>query len=206
MYRPNRIGPWPLVTFDAGPHVQASLGSTAPLSGNPVGEVSKPGGNLATMAEHWRFSASISIPAGNGVSFGVKISGVPLFDEGEYILEYGGSLVGFSSEEGIAVRALVGRFDDGAVEVSTISRYAIAPSSFSHIRASGAETSSLVADCNGEVIMGDWLPIGEEFEGGIYFGWWIMNGSTSPAEIGDLQGSVSIHRYEGDLRPFDPNR
>ena len=59
---------------------------------------------------------------------------------------------------------------------------------------------------NMEMIMGDWTPVPANDGNDLFFGFWFTNGGAAPGSVDSFWLSASIHRYEGDLSPWDPNR
>lgn len=205
MYRPDRIGPWPLITLESGPTSAASL-TTAAFSGTPNVEVIG-GIPEAKKAGSHIFTADVSIPAGEQGGFGFAISGAQLFDVGEYILSVAGEFLGFSSDEAVAVTPIVGRVSTNDVVFNTLTWWHLVQQiSSEHSRASGAEISKMQSSCNTQLIMGDFQPIGSLQSNQLFFGWWLANGGGTVATVEDIHASMSIHRYVEDLRPWDPNR
>jgi len=210
MYRPNRIGPNPLITLETVPAGRTELftavyGST--IDAEIIGGV--PFDNVSARSVF--FSEDISIPAGEQGSIGVSILGTPLnvndIDR-QYILSAAGSVLGFSSDEAVGVIPVVGRVSENGVALTSLNFWSLPPSNNSeHVRTSGGEVSSIGSSFNSSMVMGDFFPQGGDPEtNDLYAGWWFTNGGASPVTIANVHLSVSIHRYTTDLNPFDPNR
>lgn len=206
MYRPDRIGPWMLSTLEAAAFQSGSI-PTVTLTSTVRGEASQGAPNESTMAESWFFTEDQVLPEGEGGAFGVKCLGSQLFDEGEYLLSYAGSFVGSSSDEAVAVVPIIGRFNTPGVTGSTMTNWCILPSQTSNlVPSAGASQAPLEVTCNGSVVMGDWTPTGTFGANDLFFGFFMMNPGAQAAAISNIYASMSIHRYEGDLHPWDPNR
>jgi len=208
MYRPNRVGPWPLVTLESSV-ITSGLFTSSLLGTVPQCNVSSAIGNESTIAEQW-ILGDIAIPAGEHGAIGVKVSGSQLESNkefGEFLVAYGGAFQGFTSDEAVSIRCMLGRASTPGIVGFSCPQFAYVPSVISnHERTSGAEVSSVVGDANGEVVIGDWAPEGAFLENEIFFGWLIANGGSAVANVSDIQMAASLHRYVSDLHPFDPNR
>lgn len=206
MYRPNRIGPWPLVSVVTGPHVRGNLVSND-LSGAPQAHFSKTGANEATMSVHWKFNAALTIGALQGVAIGAKVVGPTFYDEGQFILSYAGALIGFSDDEGLGIRGIIGQTADVGELDSALNQYSFVPTgAYLHERTSGAENAPVTIDANGSVVLGDWAPQDASFSRELFFGFFLVNGGGVEVSVNNLEISASLHVYVSDLVPFDPNR
>lgn len=212
MYRPNRVGPFGLVTLESEPFVtdEATRFGTSNLNAVPLVNVRDSTPNRETDSVTWVYTDDLNLGTTDHGGFGVKIVGDRVFDENEYILSYSGSFRGFSSAESVSVKAVVGRASSIGIIQFSLFQFAYVPMMhYSHIRTQGAELSQISCECNGSVILGNWRPELAELEdpAELFFGFVMANGdSVGEAVFSNVQASMSIHRYESDLRPFDPNR
>ncbi len=209
MYRPNRIGPHMLVDcndvqFLADPLVNFASGS---MNTNPPSTTSKASENEEFNSENWNFDGNLDVGPNEYGAFGVKILGGQVFESHEYIISYAGSFFGFSADEGMTVRPILGRQTSVGFISSGLEKYAWVPGdNMGHLRTTGADLAPITADANGLVISGDFRPSVDLSEGNWFFGWVIANGSGGAGVVTNVQASMSIHRYLSDLKPFDPNR
>lgn len=134
------------------------------------------------------------------------MSGAQLFERGEYLLSYGGSFMGYSPDEAVSVRPVIGRFNTPGVQGSTMNQWALVPGDNSVLPTQGAAVAPLEVTCNGSIVIGDFEPTGILLENDLFFGFWMSNGGAAPAAIMAIHASMSVHRYTEDLHPFDPNR
>jgi len=206
MYRPNRIGPHPLVTLEAGVRPLTSINETP--FGTTVGfQATEAVAAISRRADNIIYTAQLDVAAVSLGSVVVKIVGSQLFDTEQYLISYSGSLRGFTTDEGLMINPIIGRTSANGTATGVLQEYALLPgNAYGGNRTSGAETAGFVVSCNGSVIEGDFSDIGTFLENDIAFGFMISNGGATTAGINDLRLSLSIHRYEFDLQSFDPNR
>ncbi len=206
MYRPDRIGPNPFATLDSPSFDKFGL-NTATFGTTIEWQSSIGAPNESFKAQSVHFSQIISLPSDEGGAYGVKVLGTSLFDGDEYLLSVAGSMVGFSNDEGVTIKPIIGRTELNGGAGGTLSQWAFVPELTSgHGRTSGTEVSAVFSSCNHTMVIGDFEPSGDPLENDIFFGFWFANGGSGPAEVTKAHGSFSIHRYISDLKPFDPNR
>jgi len=206
MYRPNRIGPSQLITLESGAVAYTVLGAAA-IAATLRWETTDVLAFDELRAESIVFGADISVPAGEAVAIGVKILGDQRFATGEYLLSVGGSFVGFSADDGMAARPIVGRVDENSVAAGQLAQWALVPEeSSSDQRTGGAEIGALESTVNTTIVMGDFGFEAALLVNELFFGFLVMNGGAAVGAVSNALMSASIHRYLGDLAPFDPNR
>lgn len=208
MYRPNRIGPWPLLdTENVIFEVPGTGLGQAPFSDIVILNSPDAIAGLEHKAFTVRMTDGIGLASGAATAYGVRVVGTQEFDVGEYMVSYGGSFLGFSADEGVAIRSVLGRVATNGVDDGSMAQWGLVPEQTnSSMRSAGAEITPLESSVNGTVLIGDWLPGGNLLQNELFFGFWIANGGASAANIVDVHMTVSLHRYLSDLRPFDPNR
>ncbi len=210
MYRPNRIGPSPLVTLETVAAGRSEI-FTKPFGAFLASEAIGGLPNEHTHARSVHFTQPISIEPLEQGSIGVSILGTVLNEndiDRQYLLSVSGSVVGFTSGEGLTIRPIIGRVLESGVALSDLEFWSFPPSTDGeHVRTSGAEIAPITSSCNITTVLGDWAPQGGDAEtNDLYFGWWFANSTGVAIEIANCFLSVSIHRYIHDLNPFDPNR
>ena len=208
MYRPNRVGPHGLMDLNS---VLRDLGDGEYEDGLmttvPRGLSDKNEGNIATNAKQFRSQFDIAANALSHGAIGVKLVGTDLFEGRQYLLEYAGNFSAFTIGESISVRPIIGRIGVEGNSNFSVSQPWFPPMGTSqHIATSGVARSPIVASCQGTVVMGDWEPSGNIDVRTIFGGWCISNGENQTINVEHMWCSFSLHRYEGDLTPFDPNR
>jgi len=209
MYRNNRIGPWPLVNLEDGPIIIAGTTVEGAVQGLPtVGYVTDANApNISHAAKTYEIDAGVQISADSGIAIGTKVVGSELAENatnGEYLFALGGAMRFGSADIGMAVEAVVGRVATGGLTQGFLAEYALVPMLQSHVVSANGE--AVFGSVNMQMVLGDWSPTGIIGEEELFGGFWITNHGASPANITRIVASVSLHRYEFDLHPFDPNR
>lgn len=207
MYRPNRIGPWPLVTLESSlwDPTGATVGTNSgAITGAPIYMAQDAVANEATNARNIQISGTITLGAAKQICVGVKIIGSALFEDGKYLLSYGGSFMMQPDVAGVGLSAIVGRVAANGAASGALDNWAHVPL-LNHKAADGGN-HRVYADANGTVILGDWKPEGTILTTEYYFGWFMTNMSVNEAIIKNAMGSMSLHRYEQDINTLDPNR
>lgn len=210
MYRPDRIGPWPLVEMTppfkpGGALLTDKADSLANVS--YVVEFAAP--RTGETANTWEIDEDWTLPADEGILIGVKVISDTLYEPNgenfeQWIWTCSGSYSFSVTDVAVNVSAVFGHVATNGLDSGLLREYALLPMM-------QAETASGVNDtCNGSVnvqcIDGDWRPSAETaFRDGI-FGFFLQNHSSSVATIGRARLTMSLSRYEHDLTPFDPNR
>lgn len=209
MYRPNRIGPWPLVNLEAAPDVFTAAEVDAAVVTEPAISIWTPKAvaNSSTAAETMTSLENLPIAAGERLGIGVKIIGTQEnLSSAEYLLSVGGSCQLFSDKKDINVMFFVGRVNaaDNGLQIQRVANVAfIVSQSFGGENDLGA----LRIDTNMEMVMGNWTPIATPLDDELVAGVLIVNSSAvQNAVISSFGLTISLHRYEGDLDAFDPNR
>ena len=204
MYRPDRIGPWPLVSLETVPEVSASVALVAAAISPPAYIVFDPVPNDNAMAQQLEVSDDWSIGAGLGLAVGVKISGRDVISaEGEYLLSGSGAMFANSQDSDLSIAGIVGRCDEPGEGTGTLPQYALVPLH----NAVDVRPGVVQRSCNMTVVLGDFDPDGEDLlTSDLFFGFFYVNHGADPGVLEDLRQHTSIHRYLEDLNPFDPNR
>ncbi len=200
-YRPNRIGPWPLIDVDAAP-----VGKADTVIEGIVGTLASPSGftNQSVRNESARSDTmlitggDLNLGADEAVFMGVAIGGSPMVSRNT-IISYAGATRFASDTDHCICTPFIGRTTE-TDDVFNCPNFSLVPCNQQTGKV-GANTM----DCNGSVIAGDFLPSGTEGTGSIVFGLWLQNiGAASVIEA--WLGSMSIHRYLGDIQILDPNK
>ncbi len=203
MYRLNRIGPWPLVSLETAPNVVGGAAiPTVPLT--EVGYFTiEPVARVGLSVRTYVIDA-ITIPADEGVAIGTKITGQAIFETNQYLASYGGSYVFGSADIGVAVSAVFGRVDLAGQTDGTLGQYALVPVASVNSASANGDVDS--GSANGQIVIGDFADEGTRRGLEMFFGFFIQNHAGSAATINRIRITVSMQRYEEDLRSFDPNR
>ncbi len=210
MYRPNRIGPHVLMPSESQPFsIDNATFERGTLQTGifPLANFSRAVANVSTFTETWQFDDDLVLLTDQQAVMAVKVGAGELMADGEYILSYGGSFVGFTAEEGIAVLPILGRIATQGVFFTSLTEYMYPPGDDTgQTGTSGTDVVAVYSNANGSVIMGDWRPENVVLTNDMAFGFHIMNGSSGTVTLTNVRASMSIHRYEYDLHAFDPNR
>lgn len=208
MYRPNRIGPWMLGQTEVPPVGVGggTLGGAAaalPICGS---HVTSGIANRATKGDTTQVTTALTLAAGEGVALGGIIAGDELVDDGEYIISCAGQWTGIV-EDDMAVHAVLGRRNSGAGIDQDLDTYVIIPDMSVHSQDVGNNEHYWSVGINTSVISGEWRNLSKvQSLDDFFFGFWIVNYGADPGVGRDIIQSWSVHRYEFDLNPFDPNR
>ncbi len=205
MYRPNRIGPWPLIPIETGPGTpDVSTIEARKLLFPVVGTfLTTAGINESTRAEtnSAGFAGdTISFADREGVALGCAVSGERFFEDGQYLCSYAGHFSGDVVD--MNVIPVLGRLD---ADHERLLEYSTVPVQSENSFDSDPNRLHRNISCNGTVVLGDFQPSGLTPDGDLFFGWWVINydGAT---DLTNCTWTCSIHRYKSDLVPFDPNR
>lgn len=205
MYRPNRIGPSPLVTLLSSPHILTSINVEA--AENPIGNIGwiamRAGANEFAGAGSIFVNTDFDIGPGQGVALGVKITDPPQ-DHDQDLFEVGGGCHFHCSSEDVDISAVVTRTQEigAAAGVSVI--WAFLPMEHHIEFASNADGRG--ASVRTGVVLGNFEPTVDLKTGEIFTGFYLTNGGVASATIRHWQSSHSGYRYAHDLTAFDPNR
>ncbi len=208
MYRPNRIGPWPLIDLDRDTTILA--GSDLVTASESL---AKPGCRVqdTTVNESFRswtvnFRVAGTLPTLAGCAVGVQIAGLAFANSLNSIVSYGGGCNLFAAGAGIQIIPIIGRAEtDGGPGTDFIcDPWAQVPYEAVSNDAAGGFAHQVTA--NGTVIEGPFNNTTATKVGSMFFGFWICNLTGSGIVITETQVSCSIHRYLHDIDTFDPNR
>ena len=204
MYRPDRIGPWPLVTLEQLPEITTGAALVAGAVSPPPYVVFDAVPNDNAMAQMLEVSDDWSIGGGLGLAVGVKVSGRDVLSaDGEYLLSCGGAMLANSQDADLSIAGIVGRCDAPGELSGTLPQYSLVPLQMGLDVRPGIVQRS----CNMTVVLGDWDPDGEDLlTSDLFFGFFYVNHGADPGVLEDLRQHALIHRYLEDLHPFDPNR
>lgn len=203
MYRPNRIGPWPFVDIDAAMSDVADTtleAIEALLTANP--EIYAGSVSADVRANNFRVTGSLGISAGDGLGIGVQVLGTELVTRNS-ILSVAGSVIGHVATAGFVPSFVVGRTQDTGSPYE-LDRWAIlAPDFALPSNAAGAQFQAYI---NRSLVLGDWIPSGNDSSDPIVFGVMFRNSFGGALALTDVNVSLSCQRYVSDLQVFDPNR
>ncbi len=205
MYRPNRIGPWPLVDLNNSVHgvTGAALAGGALLW--PILEcyVNADTVNAATRSDTIaQITNACALTTGEALGIGCTILGNALSVVESHIT-VSGMFTAFFDAVGISIIPFVGRTPDSA-GFRTLDELVLLPPIMS--RGTGLSGSPIECGVNMSGVIGDWLPGGAEVLDAIVGGFLIKNSSTGTVTMTDMMASISVHRYESDILSFEPNR
>lgn len=207
MYRPNRIGPWPLVDIDAAIVTVADTTLEAGLltiASPPEIYVNGATVNTQSRADNFLVSGSLGITTGTGIGLGVQVDGSPLVDVRDYQVSVSGCCKFHSSQLYGGAQFVFGRADAVASGIIGVTPPVfLAPDVIIN---PGIASAFQVIGINKSFIVGDFLPSGSEGSNPLVFGVWLMNGGASTSEFTHVRASLSIDRYVSDIPTFDPNR
>lgn len=212
MYRPNRIGPWPLVNLDRAPHSYGSLtGHQAPNVHSPI----TPDSTIRTETASRQFFGTItSLAAANVVTIGIALAGDnPLGD-----LAGGGDPGVLYSASGImtlrnSAQLLTGPpvpqicRNDADTLATTPTPNAAANHQMLPYDAGAVSFNGFMSSCsfNTSFIIGN-------FDGSITYSsdplilcWTYKNGSGTTVSI-EFSGMLTFHKYLKDLDTLDSGR
>lgn len=204
MYRPNRIGPHPLAAMGhtvfsiTGAQLATDAGV---LTGDVQFRVNGAVAPVSVSAENWRVSSNLSMVTVEGVAVGVKITGPSLTDDEEYLVSYGGALSCGVDSGVIGALPVLGRISGAGLETGSLGSFAAVPA-----QAFMNNGGFLSVSANGTVVLGDFAQSGIDSTDEIFFGFFLMNPGSGTQIFKSMHGSFSLHRYEYDLSPFDPDR
>lgn len=209
MYRPNRVGPWPLVNlndeatsisgFTDGPMNVPAIRFHCPSASTPD----------EFHSESVVFNPNATLLAESAVAWGVKIVGTPRFTGREYLVSYSGGVAFGTESDGVIARPIIGRTEGSGLSQGDMLMYAFPPPvDLLHHRTGGAEIAAVSCHMNGTVVMGDFKGDGVSTleADDLFAGFYLQNFGPSSATLRDMRLTTAIHRYETDLTPFDPNR
>lgn len=208
MYRPNRVGPWPVVDLDltipSWPtewntnfnNVDVGVGTLAPHFYS------------ATVKDDYDaftwFRSTSQLAADNSVSFAVAVNGEALNDQGS-LLSFDGTF-GFARAAAAqrTINFFVGRLGASTVDVvRTAANNSVANPYF--LESVGSNVGSGGLKCSGSLVHVD---SGADGHGSnpIVFGVQLVNPDTGAMDMENILVSLSLHKYNGDLPIFDARR
>lgn len=207
MYRPNRIGPFPLLNLESGPvQVTKVLAEAADGSISGIHCYASAAAALQSISARTLYcTEDWDLPATEGLALGVKVIGSQLRSQDEgYIYGVSGSIIGNCNVSELGLIPVIGRVSTNGLQTGfTITRYQIIP--FDQLQSTGANRV-FSSSFNTELISGDFTPTGSYDAEEVFCGYWMMNPTAGAAAMENVRVSISLHRYEYDMRPFDPNR
>lgn len=213
MYRPNRVGPWPLV------HVDQTVSNTGALpAGNTHFETefepSLPDSVIrsASASEYFFGLTNAAVPALESVSIGVAVNGAHPLSELEgnagdpgYLLSVSGSCkVRIPASTQIGIEAVIGRAT-AATLTSFGSGNNPCASHFVIPCAIAQGDGFSQAWVNTTVVMGNYNGAITVTSNPLIFGFRMTNYTGANAQWRWF-GGMSVHKYIQDLNTFDPTR
>lgn len=193
-YKPNRVGPWPLIDIDASlvaptwsPGVGSSIECFFPAATDYAGQ---------SAASFYDVSETLNNDALYGI--GVKIDGSNLDQKPDALLSVAGSVNYAWSGEHLA-GFFVGRTDD-SLQTSTIAKWHLVP------LVSAFEFTSTYhqLSTNFTLVLGDFGSVTSDDENPLAFGFFIRNRTGGAAAVSEFMGTLSIQRFEGNINIYDP--
>ena len=209
MYRPNRIGPWPLVDL--------AIASSWPFGANfdvldavVADAVRYPQVRTTTIREDFDQvsfvqTGAVSLNFGQRVSFGCVIDGAALNDRS--MIYSGAVALGFVQPTNLELEldAWIGRRDGAGVTIGRASAENPVTSYFSLpvdvAKGDGYHRLSWLGSVVSVDHVGDGFGVNP-----VILGCSIGNHGGSSAPLEGLQVNIALHRYVGDVDTFDPNR
>lgn len=218
MYRPNRIGPWPIIDLDAPKMAwDASWNATLGVADFPIGTAPTPHFRSATVRDDFDFM-SIKMDGNTptllnhfSMAFGVAIEGEnPVDGDGEATLfsVFASMMLSDDTTGNEHTASLwVGRLDQSTVDVTrnqtnnSVTNPILLPALVTKTGTSG----NIHLAYNGSFLFSDIEADGYD-SNPIVAGVTINNPDSAAREWTDFHLSLGIHRYVGDLKSFEPNR
>lgn len=196
MYRPNRIGPYPLTSIDGALYnintsvVDTFLGDTRTFT------VLMDDGSPPEFAKARRITVTGTqeLAADESYAIGIQISGTALGKP--FILGAAGS-VSFQAEAGIRAIPFVGRSATVADTISGISTYDLLPCT--------SRSDGFISYDTG-LVAGQFGSAASESSNALITGCWFINTTGAALDVTDVTASFSLQRYLQDIPTFDPNR
>ena len=212
MYRPNRIGPWPLAAIDSG---EVDFGILAAASAEGTFEPYVPDAVIRDKTASRQFTARTVATMGVGTrtSVGVAVNGAnPVVDDG--LAMSTGFLVCVSGHMNYEVQAgsgpvhvfaAVGRSDDATLDAfgtddNPCANYWYCPAHVFNIDADHGGIS-----LNTAIAVGNWDGAVTPSSNPLIFGFGVVNRSAGNMQV-RMYGSMHVHKYSSDLDLFDPTR
>jgi hypothetical protein len=205
MYKPNRIGPWPLVdtdgtswSFPASPTMGSRKSYTLNLEDT----------TFYTAARATSFTCLTepmgTIGGGQSMGVGVAISGAALPTEASLCSVAGG--LRFDCSGDAAVFAVFGR-SNGVTALATLANPYIMPLTLNQESGAAADVTSVMASFSTTLVLGDFGASDTEGTNPLCVGFVVVaSGLASGAGLFGFTGSLSIHRFEQQINTFDPDR
>jgi len=198
MYRPDRIGPWPLCDIDA-----TNVWTPTATMGTQSAYVA----NLEDVTEYTAartrvFSVgNVAVGAAQSWCVGIKIAGGALTDSPNALLSVAGNIHYTQAENQGQVFAFIGRGADSSAAP------AIIPTWFIPVTGVAEGTQNIFnLGFSTTIVLGDFGSSSTDLVTPLILCIGALNGLGSTVNMSFCQGSLSIHRYEADIDTFDPNR
>lgn len=206
MYRPDRIGPAPLVEVD---NVAHSLGGADFAAGddafpNRTVRCMDNVVNAITRADKMHTNGiAYSVVAGNSVSFGVQVNGTnPNVEQLGVMFEYYVSGI-YHADADIIPNLIIGRAEDSSQDPE-VHEFSFLPMDMLTTFTTDDHPSSFCA--KGSCIVRDWSGGATERSTPIVLGLCFTNLGSTAQTFQDLQMSMSLYKYVSDLDTVDPTR
>ncbi len=206
MYRPNRIGPWPLVDVDASPVLVTKTNLDLTNNALPVPKLWCPDAvvNEVTRAANFDMTNQAWAPGANASGgFGIQVNGAANIDERNTMFAYHFACHFEQNDDSPQMMGIIGRVD-AAAQVVTVTNNTVLPND-SHVAASTANGAYSISG-RGCFIVGDFVPSGTEGTLAYVLGLLYWNPTGGAHQLDSFKASLSLYRYSTDLNVFDPNR
>jgi hypothetical protein len=212
MYRPNRIGPWPLVAIDTAPLDMGTLGGAV---GDDVCSPHLPDTTIrsAMATRQMRALTSGAMAANSHLDIGVAVNGSNpnggegAADDPSFVISVAGVVVvrTVSGAGPISVVPFLAR--NNAATIVAFGTGGNACTNFNYLPGESVMLDQDVVQCriNMSLIMGNHDGAVTPSVNPLIFGFGAWNRSAATAQY-KMQAHLSIHKYEQDLDVFDPTR
>ena len=215
MYRPNRIGPHPVLDFEIGQTAwptdwntnfngpDSSITSQAVYPQVLSATVPEDYGQVAWSAE----DASIQLSTLQQVAWGVPVSGTATNDLGNLWSCAGSLVIGDASAAGLSARFFIGRANVGTLSVTRTSAQNEILRPYELRSAVTMDGDSLHAGFQGSVVNEASSVGGGDFgTNPVIFGVALANSSGANITLAGIWISLSLHKYIEDLKTFEDAR
>lgn len=211
MYRPNRIGPWPLIHVDKAPIAMGTLASSyneTNLQFNPAA----PDATVRSEFASRQMSGAnlVALPRESTISFGVGVNGNVPADVGTALMF--GCAASLTLRQltvatnDFTVRAHIGRCNNATIGIFSGSAVNLCDN-YAQVPGVNVEyaTRALTASINTSVIIGDFDGAVVASTNPILFGWTVQNNSATALQF-EWEAFVSLQKYIKDIDTYDVGR
>lgn len=210
MYRPNRIGPWPLIHVDKLPidfGTPANYGNEltfdphvadTTIRSTTASRMISAYTNATTFTSRASFSIGVAIDGSNPI-------GAPNGDDQQgFYVSVSGHCVVRDGDDG-QLEACIGRCDASTLTIYSSGSNPCADFFRLPIQGMVAQDEWLSASINTTLLIGHYDGSDTYESDPLIFGWRLVNQSAGAKQY-RMMASMTIHKYAQDIHAFDPNR